>query len=235
MDVIKNDREIITEEEELTDQYSIDDLTNQISLEQDMRKLLANANLTDSELVIIRLKYGFNRDIPLTNEQIAKKWNVSTARVIQLLNRAINKLREARIETIATYTDDPYESMRRVEVHKELIKGQRKKKMISKKLLTGFVPPEYSEDKGLYQIFCSFPKEKVDLAISKLSVFDKTRLYRYFDEYLNRRNLDYPKVEVNCEDIYGRLKSVLYATLSIEELNHIESQSQKVMRKKNKK
>ena len=75
---------------------NIQDITEHISLEEDIRHLYLamNSILTDREINILTLRYGLIGQKPLTQREIARKLNISRSYVSRIEKKALEKLKE---------------------------------------------------------------------------------------------------------------------------------------------
>lgn len=75
---------------------NIQDITEHISLEEDIKHLYLamNSTLTDREINILTLRYGLLGRKPLTQREIARKLNISRSYVSRIEKKALFKLKE---------------------------------------------------------------------------------------------------------------------------------------------
>ena len=117
--------EDILNNEELINKYKLNDLCNnktpndvykEKELKESVNNLLNNVNLTDLELQIIKLKYGFDGKEPLTINEISKKLDYTVTWISQLEISAMKKIWNSKeLENLLIYSKDS-------EVAKDLIK-----------------------------------------------------------------------------------------------------------------
>ena len=69
-----------------------EDYVLEVLLQEDVQKVLSKC-LTPLEKEIIELRFGINRNNPMTQNDIGKNYNVSHQRICQIETRAIQKLK----------------------------------------------------------------------------------------------------------------------------------------------
>lgn len=76
---------------------NVSDITEQLSLEDDIRHLYISIkdNLTEREIKILTLRYGLFGQKPLTQREIARNLNISRSYVSRIEKRALEKLKKS--------------------------------------------------------------------------------------------------------------------------------------------
>lgn len=76
---------------------NVSDITEQLSLEDDIRHLYISIkdNLTEREIKILTLRYGLFGQKPLTQREIARNLNISRSYVSRIEKKALEKLKKS--------------------------------------------------------------------------------------------------------------------------------------------
>ena len=76
------------------------------TLKDEIKELLRKVNLSEKEIDILKLRYGFNDSIPKTLDEIGQIYDVSRERIRQIEDRALKKIRNSKyIKHFAIYMD----------------------------------------------------------------------------------------------------------------------------------
>ena len=87
---------------QLESDYNTNDTDNQESLKHDISSILNT--LKDRERDVIKLHFGMGAEGPLSLDEIAEKFNISTARVGQIKEKSIRRLRHiSRTKSLKNY------------------------------------------------------------------------------------------------------------------------------------
>ena len=77
-------------------------------LRKDLLDLLNAANLTEKELDVLKLRYGFYNEEVLTQKVIAEKYGLTHQSIMQTEAKAIRKIRRcSKVKDLLSYTDNP--------------------------------------------------------------------------------------------------------------------------------
>ena len=196
---------------------SLEDRTFEQEKMQNMMVLLQKSNLSEREMDIIIRRYGLIDGETKTLEELGRFYGVTRERVRQLENKALAKLRNPRyVREFASYTDDPEESMRRVQnFTKEYYKGpHNSKKFVAKDKIREVKP---REDHTIYKYLSNYSKESIDELISTLTPTSKEILRKRFGD-----DFDNPKVsdEWNTEDTRCFHRLLSYMKKKLENPNY---------------
>lgn len=78
-----------------------------------LKKLIDNAKLTERELDVLKLRFGFGDNKPKTLEEIGKKYNLTRERIRQIEIDLLCKLRKAKgVEELSEYMEYPEKSLK---------------------------------------------------------------------------------------------------------------------------
>lgn len=101
----------------------------QEAMQQDVRQLLVDCNLTEKEIQVLMLRYGFDDKKPLTLQEIAPILGVTRERVRQIEAKAIIKIRRSKhINRFAAYMYSPRESIEIIEEYRRTYAEEDEKK-----------------------------------------------------------------------------------------------------------
>lgn len=161
-----------------------------IELKNQIRELFKNCNLTDREIEVLMLQYGFNDRRPMRLSNIGKIYGITRERTRQISVSAINKIRKSEyVKKIADYAESPDHALTnieifRIEAHEARLNGDRiyslnrnsdnRRGIDTKKNLRAYGVKR----KDLYSYFDK-TKEEVDIAIEKLDESDKIIIESY--------------------------------------------------------
>jgi len=108
---------------------TVEETYMQEDMQQDVRQLLVDCKLTEKEIQVLMLRYGFDDKKPLTLQEIAPILGVTRERVRQIEARAIVKIRRSKhINRFATYMYSPKESMETIEEYRRTYAEEDEKK-----------------------------------------------------------------------------------------------------------
>jgi RNA polymerase primary sigma factor len=94
----------------------IDDNLLALELQEQVQKLFEECRLSEKEIEILMLRYGFNGISPKTLREIAEKYNYSVEGVRKTELTALKKIRNSDyIKTLAIFTSYPSKSLERIE------------------------------------------------------------------------------------------------------------------------
>lgn len=159
------------------DSDSIENITANGMLGNDLMNLLFNSGLSERELVILILRSGYYTDIPVTLEETGKMLGVTRERVNQIQKKALRKIRNLReVENLVVYTQYPDKSLKNLEEKRMedgilVSRNLKNKKKKDEKIL---------ELQSIYELFKGYSKEDIDKVI--LGLTEKERelvLLRY--------------------------------------------------------
>ena len=150
------------------DSDSIENITANGMLGNDLMNLLLNCGLSERELVILILRSGYYTDVPVPLESVGKMLNITRERVNQLQKRAYRKIRSFReVENLVVYTQYPNKSLKNLEELRIeddiLVSGdfnlKDKKKNVERILRL----------QSIYELFRGYSKEDIDKVILELT------------------------------------------------------------------
>ena len=154
--------------------YITDNLSNE------MLELLHKCNLSNCEIEILILRFGFNGGSPMTLQEVGDLYGITRERVRQIEAKTIKKIRKSKyVKAFAEYTDFPEKSLDNIESFRESesINAIIGKRSNSLRINNGDEVKTSGKRKGkiernIYK-FYDDDKEKVDEAIAKLSKEDR--------------------------------------------------------------
>lgn len=95
---------------------NVEDIIIKKLFQEELHKVLYDANLTSEEIEILKLRNGFNGNDPLTFTEIAEEYNLSKSRVEQIEKEALHKIRlYEETKKLAIYTTNYQESLENLE------------------------------------------------------------------------------------------------------------------------
>ena len=196
---------------------SLEDRTFEQEKMQNMMVLLQKSNLSEREMDIIIRRYGLIDGETKTLEELGRFYGVTRERVRQLENKALAKLRNPRYaREFASYTDDPEESLRRVQnFTKEYYNSpHNSKKFVAKENVRNVKP---REDHTIYKYLSNYSKESVDELINTLTPASREILRKRFGD-----DFDNPVVsnEWNIEDKRCFHRLLTYMKKKLENPNY---------------
>ena len=170
------------EESELGDiipstEKSPEDISIRDILQQDVRKLLDNCNLTKREKNILMLRYGFDDDTPMTLEKIGDGYNISRERTRQIEAVALKKIRRSKyIKEFADYMEQPDKLLENIKEYREKYSENNAN---YKTYLKKYNKTKEKENnkmrkiKTIYEYFSGNSKEQIDEVLLKLNDEEK--------------------------------------------------------------
>ena len=95
---------------------NVEDIIIKKLFQEELHKVLYDANLTSEEIEILKLRNGFNGNDPLTFTEIGEEYNLSKSRVEQIEKEALHKIRlYEETKKLAIYTTNYQESLENLE------------------------------------------------------------------------------------------------------------------------
>ena len=183
--------DFIFEEENIELQDSVADKEAQIekNVIDKIDALLTSGLLSERELIILKLRCGFDDNDPLTLEEIGQRIGVTRERVRQLENRALNKIRSSnKIFNFIDYMDSPKNAYNSIKKVYDYMNGKRGNEKSNNEEFTfnndGTI--DRNEIKTIYEYFPRSSTYKINTAISKLNILDQFFLYFRYGGDLNK-------------------------------------------------
>ena len=144
-------------------------------MENDLRdtveQLINKSNLTEREIGVLKLRFGFYDDHKPTLEEVGKIYGVSRERIRQIQERALKKLRKSKnINNFAIYMDNPDGAMKNIEEFRSKENKKSKKKL------------NINEEKDNNKTIDNEKENSID--ISKNKGFQEFARTRSLEEYL---------------------------------------------------
>ena len=144
-------------------------------MENDLRdtveQLINKSNLTEREIGVLKLRFGFYDDHKPTLEEVGEIYGVSRKRIRQIQERALKKLRKSKnINNFAIYMDNPDEAMKNIEEFRSKENKKSKKKL------------NINEEKDNNKTIDNEKENSID--ISKNKGFQEFARTRSLEEYL---------------------------------------------------
>lgn len=192
-----------------SEEESPEEIATANTLEDQIKILFKESELTKKETEIIMLRFGFNNKTPMTLEEIGHSKGVTRERIRQIESKALRKLKKSKyLEKILDYTSNPDKNLKQIQ-------QQRKESpILSRKSIRNTYNPNAIKDNNsnnnnncntkkyeerniknkenieemkklqtIYEYFCEYTKEEIDEMIKKLSERDKILLnLRYGDD-----------------------------------------------------
>ena len=114
----------------ITDKSSyLDDIMINLSLREDLEKMLKDCKLSEREVKILKLRAGYYTKGPMTLKEIGALDNVSKQSINVIELGALYKIRKnENIGNLATYLDDPIAALERIEELKSNYEANKRKK-----------------------------------------------------------------------------------------------------------
>ncbi len=171
-----------------SDDESLEDLSTLEFLKSDVKKIFENSNLKPREIRVLKLRFGFD-DKPLTLKEVGKILGLKEEKVSKIENSALKKIKSSKYaKNLALYLDklDTY--------GKPVIGGD------------GKLPKQKEKVKVIQTIYeyLKYPKEQVDLMLTKLTDEEKNLLtIRYGSDLDNPLPTKLTQKQKN--DFYGHL------------------------------
>lgn len=136
-----------------------------------VEQLINKSNLTEREIGVLKLRFGFYDDHKPTLEEVGEIYGVSRERIRQIQERALKKLRKSKnINNFAIYMDNPDEAMKNIEEFRSKENKKSKKKL------------NINEEKDNNKIIDNEKENSID--ISKSKEFQEFARTRSLEEYL---------------------------------------------------
>ncbi len=86
-----------TLEDTISDDYSLEeDAVDRITLEQFRKKFETTQSLTDREKLVLKLRFGFDNNNPMTLEEVGHILGVTRERIRQVESKALRKMKKSR-------------------------------------------------------------------------------------------------------------------------------------------
>ena len=186
-----------------SDEENVDEIVIRKELKPLLLKILDECKFSERDKEILFLRYGFDDGQPKKLDEIAKKFSLTRERVRQIESTCIKKLRNhISIEDLAVFTDNPQESINRIEKYKTLY-------LDSTAPFRAYLREDKDIDtiklKTFYQYFKGYNKDQIDNAISLLSDKEKRLLILKYGDNLEQPNLD----NLNYEQTKKIFKSII--------------------------
>ena len=132
--VIKEDNKHQKKEQELIDIISSPEKTMEERIVEqcliaDVNKLLKKCrNLTQVEIEVLKLRFGFGEQEPLTLKEIMKIYHVTEERVRQIELNALRKLRQSQYSKhLLDYMDNPNQCLQNLNAYRKLYENPKNK------------------------------------------------------------------------------------------------------------
>ncbi len=98
-------------------------------LQEDVKKLVENCNLTEREKEILKNIYGFNNQEPMSLSELGEIYGITRERVRQIKKKALEKIRRSKYaKDFTTYMDDPVKALENLNNFREEAYKTYKKK-----------------------------------------------------------------------------------------------------------
>lgn len=108
------------------EQEDIEDVTIKNIAQNEVIRLLEKCDLTTREMNVLIMRFGINNTIPLTLDEIGKKYNLSRERIRQIEAKALMKIRKSEyIELLAVYMQNPDKALENIEYFREKYKDSK--------------------------------------------------------------------------------------------------------------
>ena len=172
----------------------IEDTIVNTSLIEAVRNLLSDVNLSDKEVKILMLRFGFDNNEPMTLEKTGEVFGVTRERVRQIEAKAIKKIRRSRyIRDLAVFMNNPDKALENITTYRDAYKTSTSSRAFlreSVEEVRSITEKNNAKNKKtINTIYCylnEYPKEKIDEVISKLSNEEKELIrLRYGDDLEN--------------------------------------------------
>ncbi len=189
-----------------TSEKTPEDFVIDSTMQYYVKKLFKDCHLTEREIDILMLRYGFNGREPMTLQQIGDKYNIHRERARQIESIALMKIRKSgHIEAFATYMQYPEKSLENIEKFRQKYRESDKPYAVH---LNDDEETKEENDmprlKTIYQYFVDYTREQVNEMLLKLT--DEERLLitlRYGEDLENPVSGKLSKEQTN--KFYGAL------------------------------
>ena len=158
------------------------------TMREQVRKELENSSLSEREKEVLILKFGLYDQEPLTQTEIAKKFDVSRGAISQIKQRALKKLGNSKnIKILAMYMISSEKAVEQLkELDKKSLKKNKEDNISIEKVENLKMSRKTSRKlKTLYEFFKGYSKEEVDSELEKLTEEEKRIIVARFGENLN--------------------------------------------------
>ena len=113
----------------LVSHETLEETTIYKMLQEDVRKLVENCNLTEREKEILKYIYGFNNQEPMSLSELGEIYGITRERVRQIQKKALEKIRRSKYaKGFTTYMDDPVKALENLNNFREEAYKTYKKK-----------------------------------------------------------------------------------------------------------
>ena len=200
-------------EDELIDFVSdsksaVEDIAVMEAMKEDVRRLLENSSLSEREMLILKMRYGFIDGIEHSYGAIGKNMNISQQRVGQILQRALKKLRGS----FSTWELLDYVDVEKSKEKDNFMKESKERECFMKK--------KRCDVSNIYRYFYEYggySKKEVDIALKMLPKedmdilrvmyvgdFEKATFMSYVPERRYIVNMIFPKMKRYLKTIVER-------------------------------
>ena len=176
------------EESELEDFIPVSDKTpddkvmNNI-LNEEIKKLFDEANLTNNEKTVLLLRFGFDGRRPLILNEIGQIIGLSRERVRQIEAQGLLKLRKTKnIENFAVYLDYPAKAIEKIE---GLIGKPHDSSKLPEQIKSEKEKENMRKMQSIYELLKGYTKQQIDEMIENLTDDDKKLLKKRYGDDLN--------------------------------------------------
>lgn len=188
----------------LPSNVSLEDDYIKNNLTQEILTLFENVGLPKRDIEIVMLRKGFIGSRPVTLKAIAKRYGITIERARQIESRTINKMRESTyIDGFAEYMPNPDEALRNIKIfRKEYLLAKchgdytysLQRNGINRKGVYTKANEKPTKNKNIYHYFDE-SKDKVDMALAKLSEDEIKIIELFFAGELDSKNKFYSLVK----------------------------------------
>lgn len=162
---------------------SPEDIATIKTLEDQIKILFSEADLSEREIYFLMKRNGFNNKPPMTLGEIGKEEGISRQAVANIEKRALNKLRHSNyLDELTVYMDNPDKSMKSIENYRKdhpvSRNYNRKKTKGNNKAITSRINDkenieEMKRIRTIYELLDDYTKEEIDKEIENLNDEDK--------------------------------------------------------------
>ena len=145
------------------------------SLKKDVESLLNSGIISKRDLDVIKLRYGFDGNQPLTLEEIGNLYGITRERVRQIENRALNNLRSTeRIFSFVDYMNSPKEAFAYIKKIYDFMNARKGNKASDEELIFNEKGEIITNKiKTIYDYFPNHSRFEVNTALSKLTLIEQ--------------------------------------------------------------